>query len=231
MNILESFPPSYIFIILCVLFILFYFFFLDVNIARNFLICIILTLVTYMYFQKKSKESKDTTIVTKFIDTLEEEMARNNIHFKHIYALHKAPKRIQYIRFHTPFKKLLYDLRYLKKYDKHNYIAIVILCEYFLKYHYNIIIGKYDISMYNQVVLDIRREMLNILYSCIYNIPTISTIIDKDDMDKYLFIMCMRLQSITQKYINIIHNSNKQFKVNEQPTAYDYSKEHNYDIM
>lgn len=213
------------------IFILFYFFFLEVNIPRNFFIIVLLCILFYMHIQRKNKEIKDNTTMNSFIDSLEKDITRNIVSFKNIYTIHKAPKRIQYLRIHIPFKKFLYDLRYLKKYDKHNFLTIVILCEFFLKYHYNIIIGKYDVQTYNQIILDVRQEMLNTLYSSIYNIPSISTIVDKKDLDKYLYIMCVRLQSITQKYIDIIHNSKRNFKINKHPIAYDINKDNNYDIL
>ena len=81
-----------------------------------------------------------------------------------IYPIYKRPKKFLFIKKDDYLKKIIYDLRFIKKYDKGDYIKLIILIENFLKIYYNLIIDRYDID-YVDVLLDVRKEILNVMYN------------------------------------------------------------------
>lgn len=81
-----------------------------------------------------------------------------------IYPIYKRPKKFLFIKKDDYLKKIIYDLRFIKKYDRGDYIKLIILIENFLKIYYNLIIDRYDID-YVDVLLDVRKEILNVMYN------------------------------------------------------------------
>lgn len=81
-----------------------------------------------------------------------------------IYPIYKKPKKFLFIKKDDYLKKIIYDLRFIKKYDRGDYIKLIILIENFLKIYYNLIIDRYDID-YVDVLLDVRKEILNVMYN------------------------------------------------------------------
>lgn len=81
-----------------------------------------------------------------------------------IYPIYKKPKKFLFLRKDKYIEKIIYDLRFIEKYDKGDYIKLIILIENFLKIYYNLIIDRYDID-YVDILLDTRKEILNIMYN------------------------------------------------------------------
>ena len=81
-----------------------------------------------------------------------------------IYPIYKKPKNFIFLKNNIYLQKIIYDLKFIEKYDKGDYFKLIILIENFLKIYYNLIIDRYNID-YIDILLDTRKEILNIMYN------------------------------------------------------------------
>lgn len=139
-----------------------------------------------------------------------------------MYPIHKGPNRLRYITSSTDIKGILEDLAFILKYDKDMFYDIVIYTEYFLKFHLNVMLGKYDPCTYIEIIRDIYRSILNILSSCTFNIPKRSTIVDIPNLDDYMIQKTRDLQAVLSKHIYVLRHKYPRCK-NDNVSPHDIS--------
>lgn len=122
-----------------------------------------------------------------------------------VYKVHKPLKSLRFIKNNYEATQLVYYLRFLMIYDKEGYLDFVIYLEYFLKIHFNIMIGKYDVATNFVILKDIRHELLNALQTTTYNIPNVSRVFDGKNLDERLRTAIIKLQAITYRYVKIVY--------------------------
>jgi hypothetical protein len=193
--------------ILVGLFIAFYMASQDDNLFQLFFAAAFAVII-YIIMQKKAETNKEQQQSLKsFIMEIEKLIQTHDtpeMMIETVYRFHKPLPDIRFIKSNPEVVDALYRLRFLLIYDKENFIDTIVLIEYFLKTHFNIMIGKYDARTYMPILKDIRAEILNNLHSCHYNIPNISTVYDSKDLDDNLKIGILRLVAVTYKYIKIL---------------------------
>jgi len=229
MNYLNEIKKN-IFIIFIIAFLLYYNICVNTDTKGIFFIIVIIIVLYVFYYQKIQVEEKKNSNVNKQINDFEKtldhdyELAENKI-----YAVHKTPRNLKYIKQTQDIKQIVYELRFLQIYDEELYEKIVSYIEYFLKIHYNTMLGKYDFGLYFPVLKDIRNEILNSMKTIYFNIPNVSTILDIKNIDNYVEQRILRIQSITLKYLKILYNKYKSLKTSfmrhEAPFEYDKMKE------
>lgn len=176
--------------------------------ALQFFFYVALSVTLYMLFKRKQdKEVEKTTNLSAYIDKLED-MVRKSASFEMliatVYKVHKPLTSLNFIRNNDEAKQLLYDLRFLLIYDNENLLDFTVYLEYFLKTHFNMMIGKYDVHTFIDILRDIRAEMLNLLHTCHFNIPNLSTVYDSTDLDENLKMGIKRTLALTYKMIKIV---------------------------
>jgi hypothetical protein len=174
------------------------------NATSTFFILCIIVCICYFYINKSNKQDNTINNVKSYINNLSLKLIDLEIDNSKIYKIHKPPKTLDFILKNEILKNTLYDLRSMLIYDKASYLLLVVYLEYFMKFHYNVMIDKYDHKEYLSIMKDIRKEILNISKSFIFNAPSISLInlnIDlKDTLDKSHNL----LQSFTYRYLMIM---------------------------
>jgi hypothetical protein len=125
-----------------------------------------------------------------------------------IYSIYKKPKKFLFLKKDKYLEKILYDLRFIQKYDKGDYLKLIILIENFLKTYYNLIIDRYDID-YIDILLDIRKEILNIMYNFKVDAPQydkkkryVHNVI-QDNIVKMQSYTYQKIKNINKKYPNV----------------------------
>lgn len=190
---------SQMFIIFFIILTLFYIFFIDIDISRNFFITVILIIIIILNIHTKQHELQSNNNIFQFIDLIERDIQDISFNFQDIYKIHKAPSKLKHLRIHSSFLKLIYDIRYIKKYNKSKYLTIIVLCEYFLKEHYNIITKECNNIVFKLNILsDIKHEIYNTLQSFVFEIP------DNDNNRIIMLEYVTNLHSLLTEYINII---------------------------
>jgi hypothetical protein len=174
--------------------------------------------------------------ITKYMRDLEVEVVNHctpMMVLEAVYKIHKPLKSLRFVRNNEDASNIIYSLRFLKLYDKEMYLDFIIYFEYFLKIHFNVMIGKYDITTNYAILQDIRQELLNTLQSYHFNIPNYSTTFDNGDLDEKIRIAILKMQALTYKYKKIIHKKyrKKLLHVNYKgEEAFDKLKDNHFHI-
>jgi hypothetical protein len=121
-----------------------------------------------------------------------------------VYKIYKPLKDLRYIKTSKEMQQSLYNMRFLLIYDKEDFIDLIVLIEYFLKIHFNVMIGKYDVKTYYAILKDLRKEILNAMHSSFFDIPQYSTTFDSPDLIKELQHALKRVQAITYRYLKVL---------------------------
>ena len=169
---------------------------------------VLLGCIVYIIIHMGQKEGKTKHLqLDKFIDDTEKAILQHDTQemvIDTVYSIHKPLKNLRFIKKNKEAQEIIYDLRFLKYYEKEDYIDIVIYLEYFLKIHFNLMIGKYDMETHFSILQDIRAEILNALFSCYHNIPKYSKTFDSPNLDDDLKFCIRRTQALTYRYMKII---------------------------
>lgn len=170
--------------------------------------------VTYYLIQMKASSSKReiSQTINIYISNLEKTVISHKSQamvLEHVFKVHKPLKSLVFIKSNTEVCEILYELRFMDTYDKETFIDFVVCFEYFLKIHYNMIIGKYDVVTNFSILRDIRHELLNTLQAVHFTIPNISTVFDSTNLDKDLKHAIMRVQAFTFRYTRVLYNKFK----------------------
>jgi Ca2+/Na+ antiporter len=185
--------------------------------SKNIVVVMFLILLYFVYLydifgklnNKELKNKKDliTEHTTKFIDN-EIKTHSNGNHFidnLNIYPIYNKPKKFIFLKHDKFLENILYDLRYIEQYDKGDYFKLIILIENFLKIYYNLIIDRYDVD-YVDILLDTRKEILNIMYNFKVDAPMFSK--KGKRLDDLIHKNLLKTQSYTYKKIK---NINKKY--------------------
>ncbi len=188
--------------------------------------------ILFSYKRNNSKEQRQlNNSLEVYIQDLERQVVRHRtpeMMLEHVYIIHKPLKDIYHIKKNNVFKEVVFRLKFLQIYDQQHYFDIVVMMEYFLKIHFNTMIGKYDHQTNYKILEDIREEIINTLYSCYFNIPRYSRTFDSPNLDNDLKYSIRMFQSITYKLLKIVRNK---YKLMTEPKTYDVGKNERYHFM
>lgn len=188
--------------------------------------------VIMAYHSTTSKDAKTRNAnVEQYTIELEKQVITHRtpeMMLEHVYIIHKPLKDIYHIKKNNLIKDILYRLKFLQIYEDQQYLDIVVMIEYFLKIHFNVMIDKYDYITYYNILEDIRDEILNALYSCYFNIPKYSKTYDSINLEADLKQSIYRLQSITMKLLKIVRNK---YQVPSHQKTFDKDKNNMYHLM
>lgn len=217
MNIYEIFNSQYSLI----LFIIIAFAY-NIVVYRSNLVIIIMFIIIlyfmYLYDFQNRFTNKDFKNIDEIITDHSEEFINKELELiqedeyyidsNDIYPIYKKPKKFLFLKKDKYLEKILYDLRFIQKYDKGDYLKLIILIENFLKTYYNLIIDRYDID-YIDILLDIRKEILNIMYNFKVDAPQydkkkryVHNLI-QDNIVKMQSYTYQKIKNINKKYPNV----------------------------
>lgn len=166
-----------------------------------------------------NKHVKNTDSIWKTYNSLVKDKL---VFSKNTVNIYKGTSNLKYIMMHEDIKGIMEDLEFILKFQPDIIIDILILLEYFYKIHYNVMIEKYEPCSYVPILRDLEKEIINIFSTFVYNLPDISTTIAIGNIDEFMLVKLRDIQSILQRYMNILKNKFKcyhKFEFNE----YDYT--------
>jgi hypothetical protein len=186
----------------------------------------------WKYLENLTKKNSDKT--TLLLDIQNDLAVEYEIPEKKTFSIHKSPKNLKYLMKKDEFINILYDLKFLKLYDKELYYKLISYINYFLKIHYLVMLTKYDFHLNFPVLQDLRNEILNIMKSIHYNTPDVSTILDIPNLDTYINLRTKRMQALTYKYLKIVYHKfvkSRTYMNYKPPFSFDSAKEKNYELF
>ncbi len=225
---------------LLIVFILAFFLFYNLFIKKDpKALFFIFTLFLILYMLRKqyqTEKQKNATALSQFINSKEKELSNDfEIADPKNFRIHKTPKSLKYLRTSPDLLKTVYDLKFINLYDKALYNKFLSYMEYFMKIHYNMMIGYYDFQTYFPIIKDLRFEILNLMKSTILNLPKQSTVLPIDDLDNYMDEKLAFIQARTYKYIKILYHKYGSKKTSttsyESPYDYDPGSDQFYNIF
>lgn len=145
-----------------------------------------------------------------------------------LYKVYKKPTDFYFLKNNKFLKEVIYDLRFIEKYDNADYLRMMILMDSFLKTYYYIINDRYDYT-YTDIVVDIRLELLNTINNFMVDAPMFSKN-KKTRLDKHIHNNLLKVQSYTFKKLKIINKKYPQFQP-KNPKGFNDNISDNYNII
>lgn len=214
-------------------FVLYYIFTTSGFAIQNFFIVAFLAIMFVFRKQKVDVQLNQQLTLDKYISDMEHIVQTHQtpeMIVESSYKVHKPLNDLYHVKKNIEVKETIHRLKFLKIYDNEQYIDIVVLLEYFFKIHFNVMIGKYDYKTNMDVMIDIKNEILNSLYSSFYNIPKISKTVDVD-VEKELMFSIMKLQAVMTKYIRIAKRKFEKNNIAEKTRPIDPLKNASYHLV
>ncbi len=139
----------------------------------NYLIVIIIIILLsyglYTYIQQLS-EFKDKSLQYKN-NTLDNDIKERLETNEKIFFIDIFPKQVKYLKKNDELIKIVTNLRFTIKFNKTRYSDIIINMNKLMKIYIYILSNRYDPVQYIPIFVDIRENIIEILYSLIIVIP------------------------------------------------------------
>ncbi len=199
-----------IFIVFLIAFLIYYFIIIKRDFRGVFFIIIILLIVYTIYKQQRDKEEKKSAGIDDFLDKREKMLDKREIPTDKFVSIHKLPPNLKYLKRSEDLRKIIFELKFVEKYDYGLYEKIIGYIEYFLALHYKIMTGKYKFEHYFPILKDLRNEILNSMKSIIFNIPrTRSSYLVHENFEQFIDERIILVQAITYKYMKSLFHKYK----------------------
>ena len=218
---------SYIIIILAILY-----YFLNKN-RSSVLLSIIIIIIAFYYFNNHIKENEDkykTDTIKKEEKIIGEvkdivELSTNN------FYINKNDKNIKYLIKNKEFMDILFNIRFIKKFDKTRYSKLIIYMDKLMKIYIYILADRYDINNYLTIFTDIKNSIIEIFYSLIFVIPNkfkhIYGFDPQIEIDKSLSDFRIKVKDMLTVITNYAKISKQNVYVNnDKYIPYEKNKEH-----
>ena len=158
---------SYIIIILAI-----FYYILSKN-KSSILLSIILIIIAFYYINNYIKENdskyktdtkkKEDKILSEVKDIVE--LSTDN------FYISKNNKDVKFLIKNKEFMDILFNIRFIKKFDKTRYSNMIINMDKVMKIYMYILADRYDINTYLPIFTDIKNNILEIFYSLIFVVP------------------------------------------------------------
>jgi hypothetical protein len=218
---------SYIIIILAILY-----YFLNKN-RSSVLLSIIIIIIAFYYFNNHIKENEDkykTETIKKEEKIIEEmkdivELSTDN------FYINKNNKKVKYLIKNKEFMDILFNIRFIKKFDKTRYSKLIIYMDKLMKIYIYILADRYDINTYLPIFTDIKNSIIEIFYSLIFVIPNkfkhIYGFDPQIEIDKSLSNFRIKVKDMLTVITNYAKiNKQNVYVNNDKYIPYEKNKEH-----
>jgi len=158
---------SYILIILAIIYYI-----LSKN-TSSILLTIIIIIIAFYYINSYIKEN-DTKFKADGVKKVEKirrevkdivELTTDNFYIK------KNNKNVKFLIKNKEFMDILFNIRFIKKFDKTRYSNMIINMDKLMKIYMYILADRYDINTYLPIFTDIKNNVIEIFYSLIFVVP------------------------------------------------------------
>jgi len=158
---------SYILIILAIIYYI-----LSKN-TSSILLTIIIIIIAFYYINSYIKEN-DTKFKADGVKKVEKirsevkdivELTTDNFYIK------KNNKNVKFLIKNKEFMDILFNIRFIKKFDKTRYSNMIINMDKLMKIYMYILADRYDTNTYLPIFTDIKNNVIEIFYSLIFVVP------------------------------------------------------------
>lgn len=208
-------------------------FFIIVKLNVQVLLSVMIIIFLYINIKENIKtneiKNKDEKIakeekLTKDIENIEQ------INSNNIYTYYNKNKNIKYMKHNEEFINIIYNIRFIKKFDETRYNNIIVNMNKLMKIYIYILSDRYEINSYLPIFNDIKDNILELLYSIIFVVPDKFKHIygfnpyheieksTKDFILKYNIMLkiIMNYGNIEKKYLHINYEKYKPYEKNKE---------------
>jgi hypothetical protein len=197
------------------------------------LLSIIIIIIIFYYINNNIKESdvknakgrikKEEIIKSEVQDIVE--VNTNN------FYINKNDKNAKFLIKNTEFMDILFNIRFIKKFDKTRYSNMIINMDKLMKIYIYILADRYDINMFLPVFTDIKNNIIEIFYSLIFVVPNKFKHIYGFDPQSEIDNSLDKFRKKVKDMLTVITNyakigKEKVYINNEKYTPYEKNKEH-----
>jgi len=196
------------------------------------LLSIIIIIILYYYYNtyraeneaqfKADSSKKEDKIRHEVKDVVE--ISTDN------FYIHKSNKDIKYLVKNKEFMDILFNIRFIKRFDKTRYSNMIVNLDKLMKIYMYILADRYDVNTYLPIFTDIKNNVLEIFYSLIFVVPNqfkhIYGFDPQTEIDKSL----SEFRSKTKQMLTVITNyarigQKKVYVNNDKYMPYEKNKE------
>ena len=197
------------------------------------LLSIIILIIIFYYYNTYRKENetqfkaesskKEYRIREEVKDVVE--LSTDN------FYIHKNSKDIKYLVKNKEFMDILFNIRFIKRFDKTRYSNMIVNLDKLMKIYIYILADRYDVNTYLPIFNDIKGTVLEIFYSLIFVVPNqfkhIYGFDPQIEIDKSL----SEFRNKTKQMLTVITNyarigQKKVYVNNDKYMPYEKNKEH-----
>jgi hypothetical protein len=139
----------------------------------SILITILIIIIVFYYIDSYIKENdiaKNTDNNIK-IESLKKEVKDIVELSTDNFYIFKNDKNIKFLIKNKEFMDILFNIRFIKKFNKETYSNMIINMNKLMKIYVYILADRYDINSYLPIFTDIKNNILEIFYSLIFTVP------------------------------------------------------------
>lgn len=147
------------------------------------------------------------------------------------FYLHKNNKDIKYLVKNKEFMNILFNIRFIKRFDKTRYSNMIVNMDKLMKIYIYILADRYDTNTYLPIFTDIKNNILEIFYSLIFVVPNqfkhIYGFDPQTEIDKSLSDFRTKIKhmlTVITNYTKI--GKQKVYVNNDKYMPYEKNKEH-----
>jgi len=218
---------SYIIIILAIIYYI-----LSKN-KSSILLSIIIIIIAFYYVNNYIKETdikyktdtikKEEKIIKEVKDIVE--LSTDN------FYIQKNNKNVKYLIKNKEFMDILFNIRFIKKFDKTRYSNMIIYMDKLMKIYIYILADRYDINTYLPIFTDIKNSIIEIIYSLIFVVPNkfkhIYGFDPQVEIDKSLSKFRTKIKDMLTVMTNYAKISKQNVYINnDKYIPYEKNKEH-----
>ena len=214
----------------------------NIVVYRNNVILILMFFIILYFFnvydiknKLKNKEFKTNNEIREkhIVDLVNKDISHHKnekffLNNPNLYKVYKKPTDFYFLKNNKFLEEVIYDLRFIEKYDNADFFRMMILMDAFLKTYYYIINDRYDYT-YTDIVVDIRLELLNTINNFMIDAPMFSKN-KKTRLDKHIHHNLLKVQSYTFKKLKNISKKYPQFHP-KNPKGFNDNIKDNYNII
>jgi hypothetical protein len=218
---------NYSFIFLALLFF--------IMVKQNTQILLSVMIVIFFYISIDNNIKNNISVKNNEIKEKEESLTNDvkdieQINVDNFYTFYNKNKNVRFLVENKKFIDIIYNIRFIKRFDKTRYNKIIVNMNKMMKIYIYILSDRYEINTYLPIFYDIKDTILENFYSLVFVIPQRFKHIygflpyneieksTKDFIDKYNEMLSILINycNINKKYAHINYEKYKPYEKNKE---------------
>ena len=202
---------------------------------QNAQILLSVMIVIFIYISIDNNIKNNISVKNNEIKEKEESLTNDvkdieQINVDNFYTFYNKNKNVRFLVENKKFIDIIYNIRFIKRFDKTRYNKIIVNMNKMMKIYIYILSDRYEINTYLPIFYDIKDTILENFYSLVFVIPQRFKHIygflpyneieksTKDFIDKYNEMLSILINycNINKKYAHINYEKYKPYEKNKE---------------